>query len=221
MKTRDRLILLVKAPVPGVAKTRLSPRLSAARAAAFYRALVEDLAADLRGWKRAELWVAYAPAAPLEDPSWLGVGRARVFRQAPGHLGDRIEHAFRHGFEGGARSVVVAVSDAPGLTRRYAASAFAALRRADATLGPATDGGFNLLGLARPLPGACAGVPWSTPRALARVRANLRARGASCRLLPPLADLDGPADLDAFARARRWKKRLPRTWARLALDARP
>lgn len=218
MSARDRLILLVKAPVPGNVKTRLRPRLTPADAAVFYRALVEDLAASFRGWDRAALWVAYAPRAPLADAAWTGVSAARTFPQAPGGLGERIEDAFARAFAAGAPRAVVAVTDAPGLTRRYVSSAFSALGRRDAVLGPAADGGFNLVGLRRPLPGLWNGVPWSTGRVLSRVRANLQATGASSRLLAPLADIDGPEELDALARAsasRSLRERLPRTTALL------
>ena len=74
----------------------------------------------------------------------------------------------------------------------------------DAVLIPAEDGGYVLIGLRRPLPEVFKGVAWSTPRVLAQTEAQLRAAGASWRLLPALWDVDEPADWQ------RWQALKPR-----------
>jgi len=67
--------------------------------------------------------------------------------------------------------------------------AAAALERHDAVLGPAEDGGYVLVGLARDVD-VFGGVPWSTPEVMAATRARLAAAGASHVELPPLWDVD-------------------------------
>jgi glycosyltransferase A (GT-A) superfamily protein (DUF2064 family) len=59
---------------------------------------------------------------------------------------------------------------------------------------PAEDGGYVLVGLARPLD-AFSGIPWSTPGVMAATRANLAAQRGTWRELPVLWDVDVPQDL--------------------------
>ena len=89
---------------------------------------------------------------------------------------------------------VLAGSDIPDLRPDDIAAAVRALGRADAVFGPATDGGYWLVGLgprrpARPF----AGVRWSTRHALADTMANFRGRRVA--LLRRLQDVDTAEDL--------------------------
>ncbi len=60
--------------------------------------------------------------------------------------------------------------------------------------GPAEDGGYVLVGLARRID-AFTGVPWSTPDTMAATRAKIAAVGATWEELPTLWDVDEPRDL--------------------------
>ena len=76
------------------------------------------------------------------------------------------------------------------------AQAFEALGRADAVLGPATDGGYWLVGLRRT--GAAPatlfrGVRWSSPHALADTEASMP--GLRVARAATLSDVDEAADL--------------------------
>jgi glycosyltransferase A (GT-A) superfamily protein (DUF2064 family) len=68
--------------------------------------------------------------------------------------------------------------------------AFAELDRADVVLGPATDGGYYLVGCARRLPPLFEGIAWGGPRVL--LDSIRRLAGSSWRLavLPPWYDVD-------------------------------
>ena len=65
-------------------------------------------------------------------------------------------------------------------------------------IGPALDGGYWLLALARPLDLLFEQMPWGTDQVLAQTLARLREAGASVAMLPPLADLDRPEDLQRW-----------------------
>jgi len=56
-------------------------------------------------------------------------------------------------------------------------------------IGPAEDGGYVLIGLARDID-VFGGVPWSTSEVMASTCARLAAAGASHVELPPLWDVD-------------------------------
>src|SRR5205807_4997142 len=72
----------------------------------------------------------------------------------------------------------------------YVERAFAELEHADVVLGPATDGGYYLLGCNRRLPPLFDGVGWGGARVLAETLARLPADGWRLALLPPWYDVD-------------------------------
>ncbi|MBY0423285.1 MAG: DUF2064 domain-containing protein, partial [Parvularculaceae bacterium] len=71
--------------------------------------------------------------------------------------------------------------------------------RTDAVFGPATDGGFWLVGLARrrPAPGLFQSVRWSSEHALADAVRSLP-RGFETAFLETLSDVDQAEDLGAL-----------------------
>ena len=76
---------------------------------------------------------------------------------------------------------------------------------ADAVLGLSEDGGFWAIGLRSADPRSIfAGIPMSTDRTGAAQLARLAALGLSVRLLPPLRDVDLPADAEAVAASYPW-----------------
>ena len=184
------VIVMAKPPLAGRAKTRLAAEVGAARAAAFCRQstgrLLHRLCRDPR-W-RVRLCVN---ARPGEDYACWPRGVTRQ-RQGGGGLGDRMARAVASLPPGPA---IILGTDSPQVEPGDVAAAFAALGRADAVFGPADDGGYWLVGLARrrPLPGLFAGVRWSTEHALADTRASLPegARTATLRTLTDVDDADG------------------------------
>lgn len=194
----EALLVFVRWPEPGRAKTRLVPRLGSAGAARFYRGMAERTVATARrcdgaGLDRVVWFTPRERAADIAD--WLGQG-LRYEHQPGGDLGSRLEHAFRRAFAEGATRVVAVGTDCPSLDPEHVHQAFRGLEEADAVVGPAEDGGYYLLGLARPFPDIFRDIPWSTDRTFAETLARLRSGGRSIRLLPALRDVDRPEDLD-------------------------
>lgn len=192
------LLLFTKRPEPGRAKTRLIPALGAERAADVHARLARHAAdvvrgVDAHGLRRV---ACVAPDAWCADaPSLLGPG-LEVWPQGDGDLGARMSRAFDRAFDEGAARVVVVGSDCPDLQPELIEQAFAALRIHDACFGPAADGGYYLLGLARPLPSVFEGVPWSDPATGRETLARLQSERAWVHRLVELRDVDSPADLD-------------------------
>jgi glycosyltransferase A (GT-A) superfamily protein (DUF2064 family) len=94
--------------------------------------------------------------------------------------------------------VAVIGTDLPGLGPRHLAEAFRLLGRHDAVLGPATDGGYWLIGLGNRRavpPGLLAGVRWSTEHALADTLARLGHLNVG--FAATLRDVDTAEDLRA------------------------
>jgi glycosyltransferase A (GT-A) superfamily protein (DUF2064 family) len=114
-------------------------------------------------------------------------------------LGARLEHATGELLSPRGARVLVMGADCPDLDAVRIAAAFAALERAELVLGPARDGGYYLIGLARSAAALFRGIDWGTPRVLAQTRERARALDLSLTELEPLDDLDTPADLARWA----------------------
>ena len=190
----DHLAVFARWPEPGRVKTRLSPALPAALACDLYRALLDDaLAAAARAGAGARyLYWADAPAGRGDFAAPSGF---ETRDQGGGDLGARLERAFgRHLERSGDRAVVIG-ADCPDLDVGLIERAFETLARADLVLGPARDGGYYLIGLARPAPALFRGMRWGTAGVLEETRARAHTAGLRTALLEPLDDLDTPADL--------------------------
>lgn len=180
------IVVIAKEPVPGRVKTRLSPPLTPAEAAGLAAAALADTLAV----------VAAAPAArrvlALDGcpGDWLPAG-FEVRPQAAGDLADRIAAAL-----GEVTGPVLLVGmDTPQLSVEL----LAADPGRDGWFGPAADGGFWALGLARPCPDLVRGVPMSAPDTGARQLVRLRAAGLDVGMLASLRDVDTAADAVAVA----------------------
>ena len=134
-----------------------------------------------------------APRAARRLGDQLGVGR--IVLQGGGGLGVRMQRQFQRAATERARRVVLIGSDLPQLERADLASAFAALDRQQAVLGPACDGGYWLIGLRRPEPALMEGIAWGSEQVLEQTLAALARRGLEPALLPWRRDLDRGEDL--------------------------
>jgi rSAM/selenodomain-associated transferase 1 len=197
MRQQRHLAVFLKAPRLGQVKTRLAAGIGALAALGFHRAtaaaLIRGVARDRR-W-RVSLWLSPRNALRQRNVPHLGLPR---FDQGSGDLGARMALVFRRLPPG---PVVLVGTDVPALDAAVIADAFRRLDGSDAVLGPAGDGGYWLVGLRGPrrLRPPFRQVRWSTKHALADTTAQLgRARVA---LLPPLDDIDTPADFQ------RWRMR--------------
>lgn len=167
MPPRFHLTVLAKAPVPGLAKTRLIPALGPEGAAALAERLL-DHALDqalAAGFDTVELCVTPDADHPAVQRQAARPG-LRLSLQGEGDLGARMARALDR-----------------------------ALAQADAVTVPAHDGGYALIGLRRPAPALFEGMAWSTAGVLAATRARAAAAGLRLAELAPLHDIDEPADL--------------------------
>jgi hypothetical protein len=193
----DCLLVFLKRPRPGEAKTRLVPQLGARDAAALYRALAEE---EVRrttprpGEYDRLFFFAPADAGP-EMWSWFP-GEEWVPQQG-GDLGTRMAAAFEQAFRRGARRAALIGSDAPWVSRELVLEAIAALQDHDLVLGPALDGGYYLIALDRARPELFGGIRWSHASVLAATVERAGVLGLSVRLLETLPDVDTLADVRA------------------------
>ncbi|MBI2070696.1 MAG: TIGR04282 family arsenosugar biosynthesis glycosyltransferase [Elusimicrobia bacterium] len=191
----NKIVIFVKAPVPGQVKTRLCPPLSNREAAALYKALAKDALSAARSVPLTQVDVAYDPWPPHIEPVWMSDDRPDFFPQQGSDLGERLSHAAQHAFSSGASKVVIIGSDSPRLSADHLTHAFELLDRHDIVLGPAHDGGYYLIGLCRPVPEVFENIPWSTPRVFEETLSRLRFLNLEPGLLNKLGDIDTAEDL--------------------------
>ena len=86
-------------------------------------------------------------------------------------------------------------SDCPGLNAAVLQAAAEVLDEREAVLGPATDGGYYLIGLTRPMPFLFEDMAWGTPSVFAQTLQRLVAQGVPPAILPELSDIDMGEDL--------------------------
>lgn len=198
--TRGAVAVFARPIEPGRVKTRLARALGDGAASALYRAFLEDTLATVARVRRLDptLWVAGDPA----HASLVGLGSG-VRRQAQpeADLGERMAVALAEGLARHGASLVIG-TDAPTLPAALLERALDALAPpgggpgAPWVVGPATDGGFWLLGVRAPLPrGLLDGVAWSAPTTLEQTRARLEPRLGPPHVLPPWYDVDALEDL--------------------------
>jgi rSAM/selenodomain-associated transferase 1 len=181
--------VFAKWPQAGQVKTRLAaattPQFAADVAGAFLRDLTERLRAVA-----ARRVLAFAP--PEAGPLFAGIvaDHFALVPQSAGDLGRRLSSFVESELAAGAGSVVVLGTDSPTLPPALVERAFEELERADVVLGPATDGGYYLVGCAGRLPPMFEGVAWGGPTVLAETVARLADPAWRLALLPPWYDVD-------------------------------
>ena len=207
------LLIVAKAPVPGLAKTRIAATVGPEAAADLAAAALLDTL-DVATGCDAEVVVAITGdlgTAARGDEIKDALAGVSVIQQRGAGLAERIAHA--HADAAGHGPVVQIGMDTPQVTADDLAAADAFVRSDGAVLGLATDGGWWLLGLDDATRAEfLADIPMSAADTGARTSAAL---GAGLPRLRELRDMDTWADAVAIAAdvpdrriaetARRWK----------------
>jgi uncharacterized protein len=195
MRLRSRrLAVFTRRPVAGRVKTRLSPALPEDLACQLHAAMVMDALATAGAAAVEERFVYWAEAPESAAASDLPAGFVERV-QPEGDLGTRLASAFAELLASEGDRAVIMGADCPALEASVLDAAFAALDQAPLVLGPARDGGYTLIGLARPAPALFEEIAWGTEQVLAQTLERAAALGLDARLLATLDDLDTPADL--------------------------
>lgn len=191
------VICFTRVPKPGQTKTRLLPILSPEQCAGLHTAFLKDLAELYRSFP-AELFVAYT-----DDPDWAVL--TAIFPMAKGFfpqegadLGEKMLHAMETVLKQGYDSCILTGSDLPLLSASHLESGFTALKTADITLGPTSDGGYYLVGSNKACPEIFRNQQYGGPTVWEKTLAA--AQNAGYAVEPALAcdDVDTPDDLRAL-----------------------
>jgi rSAM/selenodomain-associated transferase 1 len=210
-------VVLARWPAPGRCKRRLAAEVGNRRAAAVQARLTGHGLATCRqacAGGGIELVLATTGLGLAAARRWgLAQGVERVELQGGGSLGLKLRRQVVRAQRQGIRRLVMVGSDLPQLAAADLAAAFRALAQGSPlVLGPAVDGGYWLIGLGCPPPGApplawgrrlfagaAGAIPWGGATVLRQTLAAAEMEELAPTLLAERADLDRPADL------RRWR----------------
>ena len=189
-----QLGMFAKFWAPGQVKTRLAATLGLSRQCSSRRFLSKRCWSGLREWPI---------VGQLSTPLRIGLSRSRPWRAMDGTWRRKRRGISANGCGAGSSlhsprgpdAAVLIGSDSPTLPASFIESAFELLREYDAVLGPADDGGYYLVGIARPTPPIFEGMIWSQPTVWGETVARLEAADWRYAALPRWYDVDEWEDL--------------------------
>ncbi|PJF39267.1 MAG: hypothetical protein CUN55_14845 [Phototrophicales bacterium] len=192
------LLLFLKAPIPGLVKTRLAAKIGHDEACAVYRELVaKQIGSIPEDW---EVQIHYTGCTHVSQMSdWINVPAYTYHEQTNGGLGERLSHAFQMAFNHKGEQPVFAIGgDCPYLRRNILNNAQSLLDQADIVLGPASDGGYYLIGMNKFYPDCFKDISWSTEHVYEQTLEKIHAMELDYGILETLEDVD---DIQSLRRA--------------------
>ena len=187
----DLLLIFTRNPELGKVKSRLAADVGDKNALEVYKILLKhthtitkDLSVDKQVW--------YSENLPEKD-IWDAAIFEKKLQPNIKDLGGRMELAFKKGFSKGYQNIIIIGSDLYDISQIEIERAFEVLKKNNAVIGPATDGGFYLLGLSKFIPELFKNKNWGTESVLNDTLINLK--NYSFEKLDPKNDIDYLSDL--------------------------
>jgi uncharacterized protein len=197
---KPAVLIMARAPRRGEVRRALEPLLGPDRAAALQATLIVQAGRWAEAVAPGSVHVAYEPPDAAAELRRLLGTEAALFPQNGDGIAGRLADAAARVFVHHHGPLLIAWPDLPRLQEHHARAALSDLEAGcDLTLGPAINGGFYLIGLARPLPQLFA-LPeqaWRSPDAMTIGLAAARDSGLEIGLLRAERALHRPADVRA------------------------
>jgi uncharacterized protein len=198
MDNKKCVLVFIKFPERGKVKSRLSEAFDADMVLALYECFVFDLLETLKK-ETYSLKICFSPPEAYDSVvRWIGKGYTYM-PQKGDNLGERMKNAFMDTFSEGYPEVVLIGSDIPDLNVEVLHEAFA-FDLYDASIGPASDGGYYLIGFTNRtfLPEIFTGTEWGTDKVLQQTMELFKRHQYTVRVLPVWHDVDRPEDVQAL-----------------------
>lgn len=184
-----QIIIFTRFPIAGKAKTRLIPALGYEGAAQFQRKMTEYTVRQALN-TGGKIEIRYTGGTELQMREWLGENLKYV-EQGDGDLGKRMNNACKAHFKSGAKRVLIIGSDCPDNRTNNMVEAINLLKNNSCVIGPATDGGYYLIGMNRFNSSLFSGIDWGTDSVLRQTLAKIK----DYKLLQLFSDVDEKKDI--------------------------
>jgi rSAM/selenodomain-associated transferase 1 len=200
ISSEEALIIFARKPELGKVKTRLAAQIGESAALSIYEKLLlhTKLVAEQCD---CDTYVFLSQVS--ENDFWKEFS---LELQSAGDLGEKMDAAFHHLFKLGYKRVVIIGNDCSELQPTHLTQAFAVLHERDIVIGPATDGGYYLLGMQNLHPALFYEKEWSTPTVFAETIYTIESLALTYDLLPMLTDVDEQKDVPPRWREPSWEK---------------
>jgi uncharacterized protein len=193
------LVIMAKAPKPGMVKTRLMERLPPSAVTALYRCLLEDTLALAKSLTRVEV-AMMCPESDQDELAQLFGDAVQVVAQKGEGLAAGLTSVFQHFTAAERRQVIAFNSDSPHLAPSVLSGAFEILATHDVVVGPTHDGGYYLVGAKAAHPALFESDRMGTRSALDRLLTRTKVLELSTGFTDPFYDIDVANDLMLLAR---------------------
>ena len=202
MKTdRNLLIIFTRNPELGKVKTRLAATIGNDAALEIYKDLIQqtvNASKDLELDKEVHYSEEIVNYDAWDNDKFLKKSQSGLA------LGSRMENAFKQGFQNSYEQIIIIGSDLPEISEQILIDAFSALENHDFVIGPASDGGYYLLGMKSLHPEIFKNKVWSTDSVFKDTLENIKTE--SVKILETRNDIDTYKDLIEFKKYQEYLK---------------
>ncbi len=200
---KNHIIIMAKDPFQSNVKTRLASTIGEEAARGIYARLLYDTLNKVLEHRSRDYRIILS-LSMKKGEKYFKEAYPELFieTQCPGNIGIRMQHAFDGAFDTGAEKAVLIGTDVPGIEKSILKQAFTKVNDKSIVIGPTGDGGYYLIGMARPGINIFNHVSWSSPEVFRQTIRNIEEQGYKAVLLPELEDIDNEADL------RNWQSRI-------------
>lgn len=185
--SKNLLLIFTRNPILGKVKKRLAAQAGDKLALDIYKFLLEHTASVTRNLE-VDRQVWYSEKIETGDVWDEQIYQKRI--QQGKDLGQRMEYAFKAGFEQGYQNIVIIGSDLYDLDPNDLEKAFRSLEENPYVIGPAQDGGYYLLGMKKLHSGIFKNKSWGTSSVLRETLKEIDNK--------PLILLESRNDIDHF-----------------------
>ncbi len=195
--TKSAVVIFAREPVLGTVKSRLSPALDDAERLNLYKRMLCHTSAVVGRIEEIDASLYSVP--DKEHPYLNALSKRFDFSQQvqiKGDLGEKMTAAFEDVLEHTDKSILIG-SDCPFITRDYIESAISRLNDNAVIIGPATDGGFVMIGTTDHalMEHLFRDIEWGSSDVLETLLKNAQSSDITVELMEPLNDVDRPEDL--------------------------
>ncbi len=198
---KEALVVFAKAPLAGQVKTRLIGALTAEEVAQLYICFLRDTFATMEvvqeERENLSLVLCFTPPDEIEAFESADLDGCLMMAQRGDNLGAKLRNCLADLFELGFSKIVIIGADTPTLPEEIIIEAFEQLTSQNqVVIGPATDGGYYLIGMSQLQPKLFEDVNWGSENVLTETLARAGEARLTISQLPLWHDIDSPQDLE-------------------------
>lgn len=169
--SKKALIIFTRNPQLGKVKTRLAKTVGDESALKIYKFLLNHTV-EITKNLQVDKFVFYSETIVKNDIWNKDIFKKKL--QSGDHLGEKMKNAFAEIFSSGYEKAIIIGSDMYDLSQNDLENAFDTLNKSNTVIGPATDGGYYLLGMKSLISEIFQNKNWGTSTVLSDTLANLK-----------------------------------------------